>query len=311
MSTMRASIAICTHNGESRLPLVLDALMKQTAPTPTWEVLVIDNASIDATNAVCERYAAQGLPLRYIFEKRPGLSYARECAAQNSVTPITCFLDDDNIPDANFVEQVITIFDQYPKMGVAGSLVRPRWQSPPSELTLAVADFALAICDKGPEPVQLIGNAEGVVGAGMCARTSVLKAAMADLMDNGDTKVLDRVGRDLIGGGDTAICILARRAGHEIWYQPTLQIEHVMPDIRTHVDYLMQLYAGIGRGQAALRELMDPRARTAGFRMLLAAKDFLRVFRAKRDLPQCTQTEAVLQQLDRALILARAKQYLK
>ena len=138
MSAKRASIAICTHNGEHRLPLVLDALMEQTTPTTGWEVLVIDNASTDATDAVCKRYATQGLPLRYISEMRHGLSYARDCAAQNSATPITCFLDDDNIPDANFVDQVITIFDQYPKMGIAGSLVRARWQSPPSELALAV-----------------------------------------------------------------------------------------------------------------------------------------------------------------------------
>ncbi|MDE0837749.1 MAG: glycosyltransferase [Kiritimatiellae bacterium] len=311
MRSPRASIAICTYNGESRLPLVLDALIEQTAPTTEWEVLVVDNASTDATAAVCDRYAAQGLPLRCISEMRPGLSYARECAARNSSAPITCFLDDDNIPNANFVEQVITIFDQYPKMGVAGSLVRPRWQSPPTELALAVAGFALAICDKGAEPIQLIGNAEGVVGAGMCARTSVLQAALADLIGNGDAKVSDRVGRDLIGGGDTAICILARRAGHEIWYQPTLQIDHVMPDSRTQVDYLMQLYAGIGRGQAALRELLDPRARNAGFRILLAAKDFLRWLKAKPGPARSAQTELVLQQLDRALILARAKQYLK
>ncbi|PSN20103.1 glycosyl transferase, partial [filamentous cyanobacterium CCP5] len=44
------SIAICTYNGEHRLPDVLNALLQQSQiDNLRWEVIVVDNNSQDGT----------------------------------------------------------------------------------------------------------------------------------------------------------------------------------------------------------------------------------------------------------------------
>ncbi|MDA1044742.1 MAG: glycosyltransferase [Verrucomicrobia bacterium] len=317
MNPLSATLAICTHNGEARLPDVLQALLAQTAPPNTWEVVVIDNASTDQTGEVCKRYADRHLPVRVAREERPGLSYARARAAREARAPIVCFLDDDNIPDARFVHEAIALFATTPKMGVAGSRVIPRWQSPPSALALAVADFALAICDIGDTPAQITGRAEGVVGAGLCVRTALLAEIHETLLSKTGETITDRKGQNLIGGGDTAICILAQQRGHECWYQPALRIEHIIPDSRTHPEYLKRLYAGIGRGQACLRGLTDSRARHPLMRRMLATKDFARYIKKRLGGPDFRVsaydeiTTDSMHELEMTLIWARAKQLLK
>ncbi len=315
MSTPAATLAICTHNGEARLPDVLDALSKQSEHATHWELLVIDNASTDQTHAYCHSRISPTLPLRVVSEARPGLSYARECAAREAAAPILCFLDDDNIADAAFVEKAIDAFRQTPHMGIAGARVRPRWESSPTPLALAVADFALAICDKGDTPIQLTGKAEGVVGAGLCIRTDLLRSILEQLLDGtSSTDITGRKGDDLISGEDTAICVLAHKTGQEIWYQPSLEIEHVIPPGRTEPEYLKRLYAGIGRGQAGVRGLIDPRVQNPVQRRLTGIKDLLRytLTRLKGSKPDVdADTAHVLHTLELSLIRARALAFLK
>jgi glycosyltransferase involved in cell wall biosynthesis len=43
-----------------------------------WELLVVDNNSTDSTRDAIQAFAAERtVPVRYVFEKRQGLSFAR------------------------------------------------------------------------------------------------------------------------------------------------------------------------------------------------------------------------------------------
>ena len=77
------SIAICTFNGEERLPATISHLKRQsTDKRLDWEVIVIDNASTDSTARVArECWGDDGpAPMRIIHEPRLGLVHARERA---------------------------------------------------------------------------------------------------------------------------------------------------------------------------------------------------------------------------------------
>jgi hypothetical protein len=54
-----------------------------------------------------------------------------------------------------------------------------------------------------------------------------------------------------------------------------MQIEHVLPASRMDKNYLLRLYEGIGRGQAAVRKLYDWKARTP-IAWLIGLKDYCR-----------------------------------
>ena len=315
-SQLSATVVICTYNGSQRIRGVICALGIQTARCGTWELLVIDNASTDNTRAVCENAfeGLQGVASRVVVESRPGLSFARARAATEARGPLLLFLDDDNIPSATWVEAAIEAFSRYPKAGVIGGKVSPRWEIPPTPLAEAVAPFALAICDLGDKPILIKAKGGGIVGAGMGVRTDLLRKIFQSEEVAGT--VTDRLGENLISGGDLAISIIARKMGWECWYVPDLQIEHCLPPQRMTKEYLLRLYEGIGRGQAAARRLYDWKARTP-LQLLIGLKDYLRWHRHRAayldqdEIGADSGTKRDLHELDGRLIYGRSMEALR
>ena len=59
------SVVVCTHDGAARLPATLAHLVSQTVPAGlAWEVVVVDNASTEATGTVAREAWPSGRPLR-------------------------------------------------------------------------------------------------------------------------------------------------------------------------------------------------------------------------------------------------------
>lgn len=259
--TLEASVCICTFNGAPRIPFVLEALAQQDCPPGDWEILVVDS-STDDSKALAEAECGRlfGSRARVITESRPGLSFARARAARETRGEIICFLDDDNIPGPDFVTQTIRAFKEHPHAGCLGGKVIPRWESSPTPLAEAVADFALAICDRGDRAFAYDGSGGGPVGAGLCARRDLLRQVYSESrfarMVVGGTAV------DVGGGEDTAISVAIKRMHWEIWYVPSLVLYHLIPLSRMTKDYFMRYYERIGRGQANIRQLYDWKART-------------------------------------------------
>ncbi len=275
-AAMFCTVAVCTHNGAERIPgLMSDLAGQRVDPATAWDVLVVDNASQDDTRAVCEAaFAELTVPARVVHEATPGLGYARKRVALEAQGKIVSFLDDDNRPAPDYVQNVIAAFERTPEAGVIGGRVLPRWECPPTPLAREVAGFALAICDLGDEPIDIDDVGGGVVGAGMCVRRDLLR----DLFESEPAlgSVTGRKGGDLIGGSDLAISILARKRGYLTRYDPSLNLEHCIPAARMEKAYLLALYEGIGRGQVALRRLYDWKARCPPTVAIIAFKDCLR-----------------------------------
>src|SRR5947207_461729 len=83
---MDISLILCTHNRSSTLSRALQSVVASTiAERLEWEVLVVDNNSSDGTRGVSEefidRYPGR---FRYLFEPRPGKSYALNKAIRNA-----------------------------------------------------------------------------------------------------------------------------------------------------------------------------------------------------------------------------------
>jgi glycosyltransferase involved in cell wall biosynthesis len=295
-----ATVAICTYNGAARVPAVIDALAAQTAPAEAWELIVVDNASTDGTGTVAdgrirEKLRSQG---RVVREARQGLSFARARAAVEAAGEILCFLDDDNIPAPTWVASALDAFLRRPRAGVIGGKVHPRWESPPTPLAEAVAPFALAVCDQGDAPVQIEAAGGGIVGAGLCVRTNLLREIYGD--PEFSARVTGRSGGSLMSGEDLAISVQARERGWECWYEPALVIAHRIPASRMDPAYLLQLYEGIGRGQAATRLIYDWKARNAVLGMLIGLKDLGRWLKGELAAPTAEDGESELgRQLNR------------
>src|SRR6478672_676832 len=134
------SVVIATYNRGSQLRQVLDALLQQDARGVSYEVLVVDNNSRDNTAAVVEavRVSDQSGRIRYFFEARQGVSYARNTGIAHARAPIIAIIDDDVVPVRDWAYSVKQAMDQYPEADCIGGRVLPVWTRPrPSWLDAA------------------------------------------------------------------------------------------------------------------------------------------------------------------------------
>ena len=255
----RASIVIPTFNGAMRLPQVLAALADQSAADGSFEVVVVDNASTDGTSAAVrrdpstQRLRSREIDVRIVAEPRPGLTYARIAGLTGARADVISFLDDDNVPNYDYVENGIAVFDE-PSLGLAISRVRPRWEIDPPP-SVARRQHLLAVNDYLGEEVRDFGATAmpaPTVGAGLWVRRSVFVAAVP--CDHPELLMPDRVGARLASGGDIELGILIGRAGYRRVYFPTLRVLHEIPRRRLETAYLCELIEGIVRSEMTLRE---------------------------------------------------------
>ncbi len=126
------SVVVPTYNRSVQLRPLLDALLAQDAGDVTYDIIVVDNNSRDDTREVVQNAIAQDTSRRihYLFEPRQGVSHARNTGINHSRASIIAFLDDDGIPEPDWIRSMKRAFDEYPEADCIGGRVRPRWTTP-------------------------------------------------------------------------------------------------------------------------------------------------------------------------------------
>ncbi|HUV67645.1 MAG TPA: glycosyltransferase family A protein [Sedimentisphaerales bacterium] len=112
MTVRPTSVIVCTHNRADRLREVVHQLRAQDYPADAFEIIVIDNLSTDHTPQVVERLVAErGVPVRYVAESRPGITFARSREAKVARYPYLAYLDDDCSVEPDWPSQPVQGFD--------------------------------------------------------------------------------------------------------------------------------------------------------------------------------------------------------
>jgi glycosyltransferase involved in cell wall biosynthesis len=273
----QVTIAIPTHNGARRLPLVLGALAQQDAADNAFEVVVVDNNSNDDTaRVVCDGAAAaalrsRGVECRLMREGRQGLAYARSCGVLGAHAPLVCFLDDDNVPSFDYVRNGIDAMADS-DVGLLVSCVIPQWEvTPPASIARRSWLFA-ASSNLGDSPVDFgsHGSFAPTVGAGLWLRRDVFLAVVPWRHPEG--VLSDRRGDELISGQDIEIGFMIGRAGYRRLYLPNLKLYHIIPASRLHASYVCRLIEGITRSEMTLKARYEGYSYTAGARLWVAAR---------------------------------------
>jgi cellulose synthase/poly-beta-1,6-N-acetylglucosamine synthase-like glycosyltransferase len=103
------SIVVPAHQAEHVLPLSLSALLRSDLPRSTWELIVVDDASQDATAVVAARYAD-------IVVRLPatpgGPAYARNRGFEASRGEIVVFVDSDVCVHRDTLRRMVTLLDE-------------------------------------------------------------------------------------------------------------------------------------------------------------------------------------------------------
>jgi glycosyltransferase involved in cell wall biosynthesis len=133
------SVIVCTRNRADLLSRVIGQLRAQDYPADAFEIIVVDNGSADQTPQVVGWFVNEpGVPVHYVFESRPGITYARNRGAEMARYPYLAYLDDDCSVEADWLSHLVGGFDLHDDVAVVGGRVvldwsqteRPAWLGP-------------------------------------------------------------------------------------------------------------------------------------------------------------------------------------
>ena len=245
------TVVLCTYNRAQLLGAALDRLLAQSADSPAYEIILVDNNSSDDTRAVVERYTSStARPVRYVFEPRQGRVHARNAGIAASRADIIAFTDDDVWVTDDWVRVIKRTFDAQPEVDGLGGRTLPIWPSdPPAWLTRRHWVGPLALQDYGDEPFTVDARHPLCLAGANCA---FRKERICRL--GGFSPEFER-------SEDTEFMLRLWRAGTRALYVPDMKVFAAVQPERLTKRYHREWHTNIGRCNARM-QLWSSRPRT-------------------------------------------------
>jgi glycosyltransferase involved in cell wall biosynthesis len=252
---MILSVIICTHNPRPDfLQRVLDALKAQTLPKEQWELLLIDNTSKEP---LAGSWDLSWHPnARHIREEELGLTPTRLRGIREANSDLLIFLDDDNIPQRNYLEVAGRIADEHPNLGCYGAgVLKPEFEMAPAPEYLPYTSYLALRSIPRSTWGNLLPEIPMPWGAGLVVRRTVAeyyenRAKLCPIRSG-----LDRKGQSLMSGGDDEFSYAAVDLNLGVGVFTELEITHLIDKRRVTGEYLQKMLLGNGRSSAILAYL--------------------------------------------------------
>lgn len=119
MSRLTFSIVINTYNRATSLVNTLESMFYLRHPA--YEVIVVNGPSTDHTQALIEQYA-ENIKIGQCAETN--LAKSRNIGIGMASGDIVCFIDDDGIPEPDWLDQLEQVYLAHPEAGGVGGFVR-------------------------------------------------------------------------------------------------------------------------------------------------------------------------------------------
>ena len=155
------SVIICCYNSAKRIADVLNALAKQQFRSMVqWEILIIDNASVDNTAGAARSIwdlEKTGITLRIMHEPNQGLIYARQKGIAEASFSYLVFCDDDNWLFPDYLDTVYELFESEDSIVACGGIGIPVFEtSKPEWFDEYAESFAIGSQEINREDAQIL-----------------------------------------------------------------------------------------------------------------------------------------------------------
>ncbi len=241
------SIITCTRDPRADLferVLAAVAALRQPAGVAV-EFLLIDSGSTPplADRPSIAAFLARQANARVIRSDAPGHALARRIGIRASSGELLVWLDDDNVPAPDYLEQAVATARAHPGVTVWGAgRIRvefvdpvPRWVDPAMRATFQERHHARDEYGRSRSWAPYFP-----VGSGMVTRREVAEAwAMAG--EAGRYSLTGRRGRSLGSGDDAQLILGAVAAGGSVGVTSAMSLTHLIPASRCRLGYLARL----------------------------------------------------------------------
>ena len=222
------TVAIPTYNGANRLPLVLEKLRSQiNTENISWEVIIVDNNSSDNTSKIVQDYQSrfsEFVSIRYLFEPQQGAAFARLKAIKEAKGTYIGFLDDDVLPDKNWIYAAYSFCQAHPQAGAVGGQIHGDFEVEPPPEYKRVYPF-LSIREHGSKPRLFDPNK---LNLPTTASLVISKKAGNESAPARPT-LIGRIGKSMLGAEDYELLLYIHKNNWEIWYNPDMESYHKIP----------------------------------------------------------------------------------
>jgi glucosyl-dolichyl phosphate glucuronosyltransferase len=227
------SIVICTYNRATMLGETLISWLDVDQTGISTELVIIDNASSDATSTVVEdfkqRYNGQ---LTYVFEDRQGLSYARNLGIAVAAGKFIAFVDDDIYFQPDWLLHLHAAFAEHPEVAAVGGKSIPTFEVPrPSWLTNAMMRF-YGSTESG-DSSRRMEYPEHPFGVNMAFRREVF------IEVGGFRTDLGRIGTSLLSSEEKELFFRMKEAGLSVFYAADAILLHRVPAARVEQRWVL------------------------------------------------------------------------
>ncbi len=241
------TVVICTYNRASQLEKGLEAWANQSADTTSFEILVVDNGSTDATPDVYKKISGRypSVQWRYVSTPIPSLPKARNLGISEAKGKIIAFVDDDAIAGENYIENLLENIKRFPEFSAFGGPVFPLYEG-------------------GKEPVWMsswLQRIYSLVHLGNVYREFRPKYPVgANMIFR--KKIFERYGHfdvETNRSDDKQFFYKIRRAGEKVLYFPNVRVRHFIDKNRQTRDYVIRTsYLNGVADRKMLRHLPHP-----------------------------------------------------
>lgn len=219
------SLIIPTYNRALSLKATIQSILNTTDIVLVGEILVVDNASVDNTKEIVNDFKKCGVcKIRYVFEPRQGVHFARNSVVSIAKHELLYYTDDDMEFTNGFLLNINELFELDNKIGVIGGRVMEHFLADaPNWIRKYCLNSLLSI--NNPNYDLLISNKIiGIWSCHMAIRKSVL-------IEAGGFNPENRKGV-WVGDGESGLNIKVKNLEWKFGFIGTSLVYHMIPESR-------------------------------------------------------------------------------
>ena len=246
--TVKLTIAIPTHNRAALVRETLASVSALAIPAGVdADCLVVDNASTDNTAAVVDDFTrTAALPMRRVLEPRPGSSFSRNRAVDETAADYIFFIDDDAVAEREWAAELLDDMRRR-DLDAACGMVLPRWSLPPPKWLGPSLWVKLAVHDRRAIESAPAFSSERLDNY-FSANVGFKRSAFARFGKFRED--LGVVGGNPISGEDTELFARILARGGTMGFVPRAIVNHMIPPERMTRAYLRRKSFAFGMGTA-------------------------------------------------------------
>ena len=104
------SILMPVYNAEKYLNETIDTIKNQSFSN--WELIIVDDGSIDNSKEICTKLMNDDKRIKYIFQENLGVSHTRNVALENAQGKYIVFVDSDDLIHEDYLKILINSIEK-------------------------------------------------------------------------------------------------------------------------------------------------------------------------------------------------------